>query len=79
MLLVEVRHEIISNNFRLSNHARKRMSERNVTRQDIVDCVESAKASTNDDKFIFDGYDCDGAELKVVCAYVGVVLIITVY
>lgn len=79
MLLDEVRDEIISNNFRLSNHARQHMGERNVTRQDIAECVGSAKASIKEDKFIFDGYDCDGVELKVVCAYVDVVLIITVY
>lgn len=79
MLLELVRAEIVSNNFRLTSHARLRMDERNVTRKDIIECVRSGLGFTEGDKFNFVGYDSEGIKLKVVCAYIESILIITVY
>lgn len=79
MSLARARLEILANNFRLTNHARLRMNERNVTRQDIVECVSNGLGFAEDDTFKFIGYDSDGIKLKVICTYIGTALIITVY
>ena len=76
MSLELVRSEILSNNFRLTNHARLRMSERNVTRQDIAECVLNGLGFSDGDKFKFVGYDTEGVKLKVVCVYIETVLIV---
>lgn len=66
MSLDLVRSEILSNNFRLTNHARLRMNERNVTRQDIIECVRNGLGFTEEeDKFKFVGYDSEKVKLKL--------------
>lgn len=79
MALELVRSEIILNNFILTKHAWLRMTERNVTRLDIVECVRHGLAFVEEEKFHFVGYDSEGLKLKVICVYNDATLIITVF
>lgn len=74
-----IRQDIIEGEYRLTVHAHKRMSERNITHSDIVECAQNGVISEHGEKYNIDGQDEYGQDLTVVCAYKDGVLIITVY
>ena len=74
----DIRSLLMAGDFRLTTHARQRMSERNVTRQDIRVAVEQGTIKTVGDKFEVTGLDETLDPLKVVCVFDNGVLIITV-
>jgi hypothetical protein len=66
--------------YSLTIHAQARMRQRNITPEDIRCCGKNGAVLTKEDRnYKVSGYDTDGAELKIVCAYTDEVLIITLF
>ena len=73
-------HALIQRDFRISLHARERMTERSVTVADIATCAKTGTIKYDrDGKFDVVGKDLEGDDLKVVCAFDGDVLIVTIF
>jgi hypothetical protein len=72
--------DLISGNFRLTKHAKERMEERRVSREDIRCCAQTVKKTKDqgDGKYQVVGKDFDGDDLKVVAAWDGETVVITV-
>ncbi len=70
--------EIVAGNYRTTRHAHLRMSERNISEADIVECALSGQIKSIDRKFIINGFDIDGEKLRIICTYKYDVLLITV-
>jgi hypothetical protein len=70
-----------SGRFSLTKHARERMSQRSITKVDIMACGQSAKSVVDqgDDSYKVKGFDEAGDPLSVVCGYDGQTVIITVF
>lgn len=80
MNLEAVREDLINGDYRPSFHARQRMSQRNVTNQDIASVAETAPGYVDKDgTFVFDGFDSYSDNLTVVAAYENGVVIVTVF
>ena len=73
-----VKADLESGHFRLTLHARQRMSQRNVTVQDIKACAEDGFFTVDGDEFILVGLDINNEDLTIICAYQDGTLIITV-
>lgn len=74
-----VQELIAQGDFILTQHAKKRMAERNIARQDIQSCAQTGFVGLSANKYVLVGKDCDGEILKVICVFENNVLIITVF
>jgi hypothetical protein len=71
--------DLITGNFRLTKHANERMAERRIRFEDIRRCAETVKKTKDqgDGKYLIVGNDFDGDEIKVVAAWEGETVVIT--
>lgn len=76
----KVLSDLASGNFRVSPHARQRMSQRGATDHDLMSCGETGKAKLQDNgRYKIEGFDLDGDEIEVVCADVGETIVVTLF
>jgi hypothetical protein len=71
--------DLVRGDSRLTKHAKERMEERGVQFDDIRCCGETVRKTREQDggKFLIVGEDRGGDELKVVAAWDGETLIVT--
>jgi Domain of unknown function (DUF4258) len=74
-------NDLIQGSFRVSLHAKIRMGERSVSDNDIMEAGRTARRVTEQEngKFRVDGFDLEGDELTVICAWAGDTLIVTLF
>lgn len=66
--------------YRVTFHAKLRMSERNISHADIRNCGQSGLAIVQSDgKIKVVGRDIDGAQLTLICVIEDGVLLVTVF
>ena len=71
---------LMQGDFKISNHARKRMYERNVLLDDIICCAKTILSIQQlDGKYVVKGHDRYDDKLTIICAWDGNTLIITLY
>ena len=68
-------------NFTPTLHAQERMSEREISFDDVVSAGKTSKNAikNSDDTWEIDGLDCDGRRLIVICIRYQKTLIITLF
>ncbi|MES2614375.1 MAG: DUF4258 domain-containing protein [Bdellovibrionota bacterium] len=73
--------DLKSGNFTPTLHAQERMSEREISFDDIVHAGKTCKNSVKnlDNTWEIDGFDCDGKRLIVICVRYQKTLIITLF
>jgi len=73
--------DLKNGNFMPTLHAQERMSEREISFDDVVSVGNSCKnAEQNPDAtWVIDGFDCDGKRLIVVCVKYEKTLLITLF
>lgn len=80
MQLDAVLQRLAAGDFELTLHAQQRMSERNITYSDVLECGRSGKAIAQSDRKIkIVGRDEYNERITLICALEDKVIIITVY
>ena len=65
----------------MTQHAKKRMRERNIRFNDIVSCARTLRkiSEQKDGTFRVEGQDLEGDEVTVIAAYDGTTVIVTLF